>query len=352
MGSEFFWFYDILIVGLIAAFIYKGVSKGAVGVIVSTVSLVAAFLIAYIGSSTISVLIYESAIEKPVQEYIEENIDDLVEIENIKGISELDLGKIKIKDSYLSGYNVEFAGKETLIIDLSKIDISETGAPSADLSSFGIKGSGFKYDDIKVGSTEISKADYDKYGIEKIVLAHVLTTTIRDGGDIYEAVHNVADEISKNIAFVSDTLGDDIINSANGAMYKLIISLIHFENQDIEKIILDEIINPVVMTPLKVIVFILLFIIALIVLNVIANASQILNKIPLVSSMNKGLGGILGFAEAVVVVLIICIMVKFAISLGGSSLVFLNMETIENTIIFKHIYGIDVLGLLSTVTTN
>lgn len=350
MGSEFFWFYDILIVGLLAAFIYKGVSKGAVGVIVSTVSLVAAFLVAYIGSATISVLIYESVIEKPVQEYIAENTDDLIEIENIKGISELDLGKIKIKDTYLENYEVDFNGKETIIIDLSRIDISETGAPSADLSSFGIKGKNFKYDDIKIGSTEISKADYDKYGIEKIVTAHVLTTTIRSGGEVYEAIHKVADELSENIAFVPETLGDDIINSANGAMYKLIISLIHFEDQDIDKIILDEIINPVVMTPLKVIVFILLFIISLILLNIIANASKILNSIPLISSMNKGLGGILGFAEAIVVILVICIMVKFAISLGGSSLVFLNMETIEKTFVFRHIYGIDVLGLLSTVT--
>ena len=52
MGSEFFWFYDVLLVAIVIAMIFKGSKKGAVAVLISAVSAIISFLLARSTQST------------------------------------------------------------------------------------------------------------------------------------------------------------------------------------------------------------------------------------------------------------------------------------------------------------
>ena len=54
MGTSFFWFYDIVLLAVIAGVTFRSIKKGGVGVIISTVEIIAAFIAAFIGSRAIS----------------------------------------------------------------------------------------------------------------------------------------------------------------------------------------------------------------------------------------------------------------------------------------------------------
>jgi len=110
--------------------------------------------------------------------------------------------------------------------------------------------------------------------------------------------------------------------------------------------IMDDIVEPTVLLPLKVIVFLILFSLVALILNLIANASKIINKIPIISSVNGVLGAVLGAAEAAIALVVICMLIRLVISIWGNSLVFINETTIERTLIFRHIYSFDPLSLI------
>ena len=111
--------------------------------------------------------------------------------------------------------------------------------------------------------------------------------------------------------------------------------------------ILNDIVSPMVLAPLKVVIFLVIFIVLTILLNIIANLSQVINKIPLISKANTSLGALLGLAEAAVTLLIICIVMRLLITMCGGSLVFINDATIDRTFIFKHLYSLDPLRLMN-----
>ena len=56
----------------------------------------------------------------------------------------------------------------------------------------------------------------------------------------------------------------------------------------------------------KIVIFLLVFTIVSIALEALANASKIINRIPVISSANEALGGILGLLKSAVIILVIC----------------------------------------------
>lgn len=344
MGSEFFWFYDVLLAAIIIAMVFKGSKKGAVAVLISAVSAIISFLLAFIFCGPVSDGIYGSFIEKPLKGYIDEQFENAVDIEIIKGLSDIDMNKAVIGGKYLSETKVSFEEKNSVIIDLSSVDLSGTGAKEADLSVFGI-GEDFNYGEIKIGNITVTKEEYEKYGLGNIVLARALAANI-ESGSIFEAFEAVGEKISEVLPVGFGNFGEKVSEGRGDSVYSLVLSVIYSGSSGIGSGILSDVIDPIVLVPLKIIVFLVIFAVLMLILNIIAQAAKLINKIPVISSVNELLGAVLGFAEAVIVLMIICFVVRFIIS-ASDSLVFLNEQTIEKTFIFKHIYNLDPLKLLS-----
>lgn len=344
MGFEFFWFYDIMLVAVIIASLFGGIKKGAVGVIISALAAIIGFIVAFAGCNIISEAIYTNTIEKPLTEYIDEAVEDTVSFDIVDGLAEIDMTKTIVKDKYISENDLSFNDKGVAILDLSSANVMETGMREANLEIFGI-GEDYNYSEVKIGNIEISKSELKKYGFNTVVLAHTLTHSVTSG-ELFLTFKDIGAKIAEAIPMVFGSYEDKINEGKTDTLYELVLSVIYVQNGKFGSVIMDNIVNPIVLIPLKVLVFILLFIIIVSLLNLIAKASRIINKIPVIASLNELLGAVLSLAEALIILIVICTVIKLVISVGGDSLVFLNEATIDKTILFKTLYYFDPLRIL------
>lgn len=345
MGTSFFWFYDILLLAIIAGVTFRGLKKGGVAVIIGTVSVVVAFIAAFIGSTALTDIVYENYIEEPLCGYIDENLDSVIGENLISDMEKVDMSKAVVGGQFLGSIELKPDSTGKVTLDLSDIDLTETGIENADFSMFGIT-EGFDYSLVKVGNVEITETELKNNSIETIVLARVLTTNIKSGS-IFEVFENIGGKMSEALPLVFGNYSKEIENGDSDIIYNLILSVTDFGYEKRSEAILANIIDPIVIVPLRIIFFLLIFIIVSLILNAVANAAKIINHIPLISSANELLGGILGFVKAILIILIICIFVRFLISLTGDSLVFINTFTIENTLFFKYIYNFDIFSVIN-----
>lgn len=344
MGTSFFWFYDIVLLAIIAGVTFRSLKKGGVAVIISTAAVIIAFIAAFIISNTVSDAVYRNYIEEPLLDYIDETIDETVGDNVISDLQKIDMSKAVIGGQFLG--NMEFtpdsAGEITL--DLSDIDLTETGMQEVDLTIFGIDDN-FDYSLVKVGNVEISENELKDRSIESIVLARVLTSNIKSG-ELFTAFEDIGTKISEAIPVVFGDYSEKIADGNNDIIYDLVLSVTDMSYDNHGKAVLANIVDPIVIVPMKIVIFLLVFTIVSIALEALANASKIINRIPVISSANEALGGILGLLKSAVIILVICIGVQFLVSVTNDSLVFINTSTIQETVFFKHIYNLDLINLL------
>ncbi|MBO5433956.1 MAG: CvpA family protein [Clostridia bacterium] len=70
----------------------------------------------------------------------------------------------------------------------------------------------------------------------------------------------------------------------------------------------------VMITITKVVVFFILFVLATLVLRMVSNFLENINKIPLIGKLNSTLGGVLGVAKALIIILVVCTVMYFIVS--------------------------------------
>ena len=346
MGTSFFWFYDIVLLAIVAGVTFRSVKKGGVGVIISTLAVIIAFIVAFAASNAISGAVYTNYIEEPLMNYIDETVDNVLNENSINELEKIDMSKAVVGGQFLGGMELKPDSSGEITLDLSDIDLTETGMENADLTVFGI-GEGFDYSLVKVGNVEISASELENRSLETIVLARVLTTNI-ESGELFTAFKAVSEKITDSLPLAFGDYAKKITDGNSDAIYNLILSVMDMGYENHGKAIISNIIDPIVIIPLRIILFLIIFTIIAIALEALANASKIINRIPVISSANELLGGILGFLKAAIIIFVICIGIQFLISVTDDSLVFINTGTIQETIFFKHIYNLDLINLLKS----
>lgn len=344
MGTSFFWFYDIVLLAIAAGVTFRSMKKGAVSIIISTAAIIISFILAYIGSTAVSDKVYDSYIKEPLTGYIDEQLSGVMGNNLITDIQKVDMSKAVISGKFLGSMELtpDSAGKITL--DLSHVDLTETGIENADLSMFGIKND-FDYSLVKIGTVEITQRELEKNSIESIVLARVLTANLKSG-EMFTAFESIGEKISEALPMAFNSYADEIKSGNSEILYKLVLSAIDFSFASRGDAIISNVIEPIVIVPVKVILFLVIFTVCAALLEAIASATKLINKIPVISSVNELAGALLGLLKSFLILLVISVLIQFLISVTGNTLVFINTETIENTILFKYIYNIDIFGIL------
>lgn len=346
MGTSFFWFYDIVLLAVVAGVTFRSFKKGGVGVIISTAAVIIAFIVAFIASNAISDAVYTNYIEEPLMNYIDETVDNALGDNAVNELEKIDMSKAVVGGQFLGDMKPEPDSSGEITLDLSDIDLTETGMQDADLTVFGI-GEGFDYSLVKVGNVEISARELENRSLESIVLARVLTANI-ESGELFTAFKDIGAKISDALPVVFDDYSEKISDGNSDIIYNLVLSVTDMGYENHGRAVLANIIDPIVIVPLRIVLFLIIFTVVAVALEALANASKIINRIPVISSANEALGGILGLVKSAVIILVICISIQFLISVTGDSLVFINTGTIQETIFFKHIYNLDLVDLLKS----
>lgn len=344
MGTNFFWFYDIVVVAVLVGVTFRSAKKGAVGVIISTVSAIVAFLLAFFGSELLSESVYKRYVAEPLTNSISESIEGALGDTIFSELSKIDMTKAVTNGKFLGSIKPDFDSTGKMTLDLSDVDLTETGMPEADLAVFGI-GEDFDYSQVKLGTVEFTERELSDRTLGELVLARVLAENVQSG-TAFSALEEVGALISEVLPHIFGNYGAEVSGGDSDAIYSLVLGITDFSYDNYGASVIAGIIDPIVKVPLRVILFLLIFSAVMLILGIIANMSKIINRIPVISSVNELLGGLLGLIKSAVIIFIICIGIQFLISLTDNSLVFLNTYTIDRTIVFRHIYHFNFIDFL------
>lgn len=346
MGTELFWFFDAAVIGLLIIFLYKGFRKGFVSVLIGFVAMVVAFAVALPVSGAMAEGIYNNVVKDAVSDEINSKIESVLSDSVIAGLKKVDMDKAKINGKELSSINFTPNNTGKINLELTKLDLSETGIDKVDLSAFGINDKTVNYSSLNLGSVEISATEREKYGIEKVILASVLSDNIVKG-DAFSAINESINKMSEYLPSFMSGIADSVSSGDKEIINNIMLCVISTDTGSFSEAITDSMVKPVLLVPMRALIFLILFVIILLILNLAAKMVKGINHIPLVGGINKLLGAVAGFVQGAVVIFLVCIFVQVVISLSGNELIFLNTMTIDKTFIFQKIYYFDFINFMA-----
>lgn len=343
MGTEFFWFYDFILAAILICMMFIGAKKGFVRMVLSLCAFAASFVIALMISNGVSGWIYDSFISKPLEQTISTSINDALGDNVVTQIGKIDMEKAKINGKSIDSLELKAdkAGKVT--VNLGNVNLSNTGISKVDLTSFGVD-KNVDYSNIDLGSVQIHESDIEKYGIENMILTEVLAQNIKNS-EVADSVNKIIDKIGETVSAL-DLKGKTIDDIDGGTINSVVVSVVQSSGNP-GKAVLDNVAKPVVLVPLRTIIFVVLFILIFVILSIVIKATSVINKLPLIGKLNSLLGGVAGLLQGLVIVFIVVIIAHMAVELTNNTLIFLNDMTINKSFAFSKIYNFSFLDFLN-----
>ncbi|MDR2533023.1 MAG: CvpA family protein [Oscillospiraceae bacterium] len=346
MGTQFSWFYDLLVIAIILGVTFRCFKRGFVSTVVSLVAVIAAFLAGLFLSGVLASAIYNGIIRQNALNHINKSLENMIDTEPLVMLSSLDLSKIILNETDNSGEVIRsFPLSEidltpdtvgNIDIDLGNVDLSGTGIDELNLAFWGLTSEDLS--GVDAGRAIITSAELANSELEALVLAKVLANTMQNGAE-YDAVADAAAAVGNFIPQVSGNFSGGV----SEAVTQVIVTIIESGSGGITAALLDNLIAPVIMIPLRTLIFFILFVIICLVLSFTAKKLAVVNRIPLVGTFNSILGGVTGLLKSAVIILLVCISLNILITITGNDIIFLNTMTIEESVIFRHIYNFDLI---------
>jgi uncharacterized membrane protein required for colicin V production len=336
MGTQFSWFYDLLIVAIVLGITFRCVKRGFVSSVVGLVSVAAAFVISIILSGFLSAMIYENFVKEQALRHIDSSIGGMVGDTALSRLSgEVDPSQILIGGEPLSAIDITPDTVGKIDIDLRDVDLSRTGIDLSDIDFFGIDAEDLT--SIDAGRAVLTSPELAESDLGTLIMAKVLTGTMQESEE-FEAVAEAAQAVS---GFLPQLTG---AGGVNDAVSKVIVSVLESTETGIAAAILDNLIAPVILIPLRTLIFFIFFVIICLTASFITKKLSVINRIPVIGSVNSFLGFAVGVLKSAVIIFVICIGLNILITLTGNNIIFLNTMTIEESFIFKHIYNFDLIS--------
>ena len=126
----------------------------------------------------------------------------------------------------------------------------------------------------------------------------------------------------------------------------MILSIVSSE-KELADSVLDSMVKPFVLTPIRMVIFLIIFGILSLILGILASKLTFINNIPIIGFANSVLGAVAGIIKALISLLIIAIIIKGIIIISENSIIFLNETTIQKTYLFDYFYNLDVMKFLN-----
>ena len=321
MGSQFAIVYDILIAVVLVFAIFSGAKRGFVSAVVGIAAVFVGFFCAMTFSAPLTELVYTSMVEKPLTEAVSQTLDDNMSSITLSGLSGMDF------DS-----------------DLSNVDLSGTGFESADLSKFGF-GSSEDYANMNGKTAEFTMADINAYGLGKLATAQVIAVKLAASpmiSGIQEYVGIIGGLFPAQFQDISQGISDGEISMVRS----LVLTMIDCSSS-VKSAVIDHMLRPAFTLVMKTIFFAVIFIVVSCVLDIVARLLKVVNKVPVIGSVNGLLGGICGAVSGLISICVICILVRFIVTLSGGNVLLLNDTAIDSTFVFRYFYNFEFLNFLT-----
>lgn len=344
MGSQFAIVYDIIIAAVLIFAVFSGCRKGFVSAVVGMAAVFVAFFCALTFSKPAAEWVYSSVVEEPITAAVSDTTDESMGKLTLSGLSDMDYSKVKISGTPVGEITPDYAGTGKVIFELSDVDFTGTGLSDADLSMFGFDGTE-DLSSMNGKTAEFTMADINANGLGKLVTAQVIAVKLQQSPS-FVSITEYTDTIGNAIPAIFGSTAESINSGEMSAIRSLVLTMMN-TSSSVKTAVVDNIIRPTFTMMAETLIFAGIFIIVTAVLGIIAVALKLVNKIPVIGSLNGFLGGCAGFVRGILTVFIICIVVRFIITMSGGNAMLINDSVIDSTYLFKFFYGFDFLNFLS-----
>ena len=170
--------------------------------------------------------------------------------------------------------------------------------------------------------------------LSKPAVGFLSETKIRDS--IYETVHAAIDERAGNVDL--SALDDNAISQTTGIPDML---LPHINTEEISNSInntIDSMSHSVTMIIIKIIANLLLFLLIRILITILFYVLDGASRLPVINSVNKLLGGALGFVNMMLIIYLACAVIYLIASVNTGV-----YEIINGTFLVKYFYNNNIL---------
>lgn len=299
MASNLFWFYDVLIIGIALIYLYVGKNRGLMRSVVLVALTVVSVGVSWLACQIAAPIVYDSFFKEPILNAL---IDSSQKTDPVAVVS----GAVSS-----GGYGVEMTNPEVE-------DVITKGGDFFQNIAGEIKNNGASESEtsIESGMEESVTESMLKALVGDVVSPSVLTEILGSVSDAENSVKNV----------VSIFLNGD--RSATAAAVE------------------SKIVAPAVKAIIRGIIWIVVMFVLLFLSRFIANLFKSINKVPIIGPINSILGAVLGLAEGLVVIYLISQVVRMICYFTSNSLMFLNVETVRETYLFKYLFYFDVMTLI------
>ena len=158
---------------------------------------------------------------------------------------------------------------------------------------------------------EVSQFIYDSFiknsvskGFEKVLDDMNTNAAVADKVDAMIA------SLPEGAVNLADKLGIINLNAIGAGIHMPGV----IDNNQLITTVLNDFAYNVMITITKVVVFFILFVLATLVLRMVSNFLEKINKIPLIGKLNSTLGGVLGVSKALIIILVVCTVMYFIVS--------------------------------------
>lgn len=345
MGEQFSFVYDIIVAAVLLGAVFAGSKKGFASAVVTLAAVAVSFICAMALSGPISTWLYTDYIEQPLEEAIDDTLDQAMANFSLEGLTVLDYSKVLVDGVPADDIEPNYAGTGKALFDLSKMDLSGTGIAKINLTVFGIPAN-TNFSQVSGKTAEFSRVDIEKYGIAKLCVAQYLAVNAADS-EFFEQVSEYTRVIEEAVPLVLSGVVHEM-NVGSISAFRTVLLTMAETSLTVKEAVLNEIIEPTFLLIAKTVAFIVIFAVVSIVLGIVASVLKIINKIPVLGKMNSVLGAAMGLIEGLLSVFIICIAVRLIVSFGSGSMIFFNETTIGQTLVFRHFYNFEFLNFLNT----
>jgi len=342
MGTQFSWFYDILLVAILLGVTYGCTRKGFAAGVINFVGTLLGFALALFVSGPAAAQIYDNFISPGIVLQMtyttSNNLPENGAITAFETLREVDMSKARINNIPFDDFILENNTPEgdTMKLELMAVNMLDTGIVGGDLTFFGLDTDyDFRY--IDVGYIDITAAERASHDIKDIILARIVSYRISDKA---EEKYKVLD--SNLIAVLPG-----VARTASGTVDvvgRVLLAGIEHDAENLAVLVDTHMVRPVTIIPFRMFVFALVFALISVVVSAVAKSQDFADRFTLAGKVNTALGLIMGIAFSGIIAAVLVVAVSIIVALTGDTVIFLNTMTVSQTYVFKYLYGVEFLN--------
>lgn len=296
MGTEFWWFYDVIAVAVVLVCIFISGKNGFMKGIFMTLSCIVSVFIAFAVSSTISQELYKNTVRSSNIKKIEKNLDN---------------------DTFTNKY-----------------------ANYLENMGYFIKVNPEKLDEIFRSDKELDKALCDYVNNINARKAEeneaVLMEKIREG---YAVV--MSDIISQSLnKFSAETAGNELRNDSSSIKGFLTLVLDKDGLHDASVYIADNYTAKAYTTLFRLTGFVVLYVALFLIITAVVNAFTSKREGSFESVGSHIAGGFIGIVSGGIMIFVVASVIRLWAIMGNNEMLFFNNDVVDSTFLFKYFYDL------------